>query len=453
MKNQRHDSPSQKPTRVRYGVLAFLSLGCSSAYLTRHSIAMANTTIQRELQFTTEQMGWILGIFMFGYLLFQVPGGWLGTRLGARVALPSLSALWSLLPVGITFVSSYLPMLVLQAAFGGAQAGLVPTVALVTRQWIPLRRRAVSGSLMVTSMSIGAIVTMGLTATLLEYLNWRTVFRMYSLVGVVWAALFLVYFRNKPKEHPRVNEAEQNLILAPVAADVANTATGTSPPAKQPGGGDFGERPHSLFIHMIRSGNMWAICWQQFFRAAAYSLFFTWFPALLEKGYGVTRAQSGLMTMLPLFASGIGYLCGGLLIDFLLARSGNKRISRSAVGCIGVALCGLFMLASTWTSSPGQMVAMIAVGSLFVAPSTSASWAVIMDIAGRQTALVMAVVNMAGVLGAFLSPSAVGYLIGYIERTAGDWNLVIYVVAALYFACALGWLMIDSRKALPLPLP
>ncbi|MDE2965622.1 MAG: MFS transporter, partial [Acidobacteriota bacterium] len=53
-----------KPSGVRHGVLGLLALAAASAYLTRHCIAVANTTIQRELQFTTEQMGWILSAFM-----------------------------------------------------------------------------------------------------------------------------------------------------------------------------------------------------------------------------------------------------------------------------------------------------------------------------------------------------------------------------------------------------
>ena len=330
-----NEMPSQKPTRVRYGVLTFLSLACSSAYLTRHCMAVANTTIQHELNFTTEQMGWILSIFMFGYLWFQIPGGWLGTRLGARVALPSLSVLWSLLTACITLVSSYLPMLILRAAFGSAQAGLVPNAALVISHWIPLARRGISGALMVASMSMGSILTMGLTAVLLEQWDWRTVFLLYSLVGVIWAALFFTWFRNQPKEHPRVNQAEQDLILAPVSSEAGGSVADNS-------------KSDALFTRLLRSRNMWAICGQQFFSAAGFGFFLTWFPAFLEKAYGVTRFRSGLMAMSPLLAAVIGYLAAGMIIDFLLARTGNKRISRSAVGGIGVLLCGLLLLASTW---------------------------------------------------------------------------------------------------------
>ena len=191
-----------RPSGVRHGVLGLLALAAASAYLTRHCIAVANTTIQIELQFTTEQMGWILSAFMVGYLAFQVPGGWLGTRLGPRWALPLISLLWSLFNLWSARVVSYLPMLASRVAFGAAQAGLVPIATLVINDWFPERRRGFSSATVETSMSIGGIVTMGLTASLMERYPWREVFGLYTWVGVAWAVVFFWYFRNRPSAAP-----------------------------------------------------------------------------------------------------------------------------------------------------------------------------------------------------------------------------------------------------------
>jgi MFS family permease len=86
-------SLSGRPTKVRYLVLTLLALACMSAYLTRVCLSTANTTIQRELGFSNEQMGLILAGFSTGYFWFQVPGAWLGNRFGARTVLPVLSVL------------------------------------------------------------------------------------------------------------------------------------------------------------------------------------------------------------------------------------------------------------------------------------------------------------------------------------------------------------------------
>ena len=121
----------QRPSRVRFGVIVLLGLAAGSAYLTRHCIAVANTTIQQELGISEEQMGYVFGAFSAGYFVFQIPGGWLGNRIGTRAAFPLISALWSLFTVWSSVVTAWIPLIASRVAFGSAQAGLVPLSAKI----------------------------------------------------------------------------------------------------------------------------------------------------------------------------------------------------------------------------------------------------------------------------------------------------------------------------------
>ena len=69
-----------RATRVRYLVAALIASGAVSLYLTRHCLAVTNKEIRQELGIGSTEMGAVMGLFSLGYLLFQVPGGWLGTR-------------------------------------------------------------------------------------------------------------------------------------------------------------------------------------------------------------------------------------------------------------------------------------------------------------------------------------------------------------------------------------
>ena len=434
-----------RPSGVRHGVLGLLALAAASAYLTRHCIAVANTTIQIELQFTTEQMGWILSAFMVGYLAFQVPGGWLGTRLGPRWAFPLISLLWSLFNLWSARVVSYLPMLVSRVAFGAAQAGLVPIATLVINDWFPERRRGFSSASVETSMSIGGIVTMGLTAFLMERLPWREVFGLYTWVGVAWAVVFFAYFRNQPRQHPWANEAERDLIARPPFSSQPGAACSDSGPGRAH---PSREGPAMLLAGMIGSRSLWGICSQQFLRAAAFAVFVTWFPAYLEKSYGITPGQAGWFAVWPLAAAVTGLMAGGLLVDGLFARTGSKRISRSLVACFGIGAAGLLTLSALGAASAPLLVALLSAGSLVGSFSGPPSWTATMDIAGRYSALLMAVMNMAGIAGALLMPIALGYLIGHIERTGGDWDLVLYLIAATQLTAALCWLAVRPDQPL-----
>lgn len=445
-----------RPTGVRHGVLGLLALAAASAYLTRHCIAVANTTIQIELQFTTEQMGWILSAFMVGYLAFQVPGGWLGTRLGPRWAFSLISLLWSLFNLWSARVHSFLPMLASRVAFGAAQAGLVPIATLVINDWFPERRRGFSSATVETSMSIGGIVTMGLTASLMGRLPWREVFGLYTWVGVAWAVVFFCYFRNHPRQHPWVNEAERDLIIRPPFTRQNGAAAPASSPNRPESTEEGSPRPspdspETLLARMIGSRSLWGICTQQFLRAAAYAVFVSWLPAYLEKSYGITAVQAGWFAVWPLAAAVTGLMAGGLLVDGLLAWTGSKRISRSLVACFGIGAAGLLTLSALGATSAPVLVGLLAAGSLAGSFSGPPSWTATMDIAGRYSALLMAVMNMAGIAGALLMPIALGYLIGHIERTGGDWNLVLYLIAATQLTAALCWLAVRPDQPLMKP--
>ena len=235
---------------------------------------------------------------MVGYLAFQVPGGWLGTRLGPRRAFALISLLWSLFNLWSAQAAAYLPLLASRVAFGAAQAGLVPMATLVINDWFPERRRGFSSASVETSMSIGGIVTMGLTASLMERYPWREVFGLYTWVGVAWAVGFFCYFRNHPRQHPWVNEAERDLITRPPfsgqpGADIPSSRE-SQPESAEGGNLPFKpspEGPATLLAGMIGSRSLWGICSQQFLRGAAYAVLSPGFPPIWRRVTGSRPAK------------------------------------------------------------------------------------------------------------------------------------------------------------------
>ena len=101
---------------ARTGIVLLLGSAAAIAYLTRHCLAVANTTMQQEIGLTNEQFGYLYGAFSLGYLIFQIPGGWLGQRLGVRITLPLMATCWAVMTCVTALVTS-LPMLVASRLF------------------------------------------------------------------------------------------------------------------------------------------------------------------------------------------------------------------------------------------------------------------------------------------------------------------------------------------------
>src|SRR5262245_54380478 len=155
------------PTRVRYVVLA---VACSLAVLTyvqRQGFVACTPYIQEDLELDDKQMGYLTAVWLVAYGLFQVPGGLLGDRFGARHVLTILVLGWSLM-VGLSALTATLPpggwlvfacLMVLRFLFAGFQAGGFPVLARVIADWMPTPQRGFAqGSVWALSRLGGALV-------------------------------------------------------------------------------------------------------------------------------------------------------------------------------------------------------------------------------------------------------------------------------------------------------
>src|SRR3954453_11204321 len=91
-----HADSNQPRSRVRIRVMAFLCVLSFLTYYDRQCIVRAQESIQASLSISHEQMGIVFGTFWFAYALFEIPGGWMGDRLGARFTITRIVLAWSL---------------------------------------------------------------------------------------------------------------------------------------------------------------------------------------------------------------------------------------------------------------------------------------------------------------------------------------------------------------------
>ncbi|KAA0139393.1 MFS transporter [Gimesia chilikensis] len=425
-----------KPTRVRYLVLAGLSSGFLLAYLPRAGLAPLATTIQQDLSLDDLQMGRVLAAFYAGYFLFQIPGGILGQKLGNRLALPLLQLTAGIANLLTALAASFGLIWFSRLLLGLAQAGMVPCSAQVIKNWIPEAKRGTASSLMGSFMSVGSIIATGVTAALVDPLGWRLPLVLFSLFSVCWMLLFFLLFRDRPQDHPKTNHAEVELINGADRNAVSENKATSSTPIRQ------------LFIRMVSNASLWLFCLQSIFRAFGYAFFITWFPAYLQQSSGASVQKAGLLAMLPLTSIVLGTLAGGRLIDLIYQWTGNKYFSRSLLSAGSSLICAVCILLASQVPAE-DAVYLISCGTFLSGMGNPAIWVTSMDLGGRHTSVIIAIVNMAGVVGGYLSPIAVGVLFTYIKAMpVPEWNLVLYLFAGIYLGATLSWALINPRNSL-----
>ena len=383
-----------------------------------------------DLQLSEPQLGTVMASFYLGYAVFQIPSGWLADRYGSRKSLTAFAMLWSLATAAMSLTGNYASVTLLWFVVGSAQAGVFPCAASSIRKWMPLTRRAFASGMLASFMSLGGALSAYVAGKLIGPLDWRWLFVLFSLPGFAWAGAFCWGFRDTPAEHKAVNLAERKLIEAG-PRDASQSADPAAAPAVP-------------WLTLAASVSMWAICGQQFFRAAAYIFFATWFPTYLKESRGLSIQAAGELTSLPLLAVVVGSPLGGTLSDWLLARTGSRRLSRCVLSAASMWLCAALIVGAYFVEDAHWAVAVISAGVFCAAVGGVSAYTITMDLGGRHVATVFSVMNMCGNIGAALFPPLVGWLV----QATGRWDEILLVFAAIYAAAAVCWMVLDPRRAI-----
>lgn len=416
--------PAEAPTRVRFAVLGWLCAGAMLAYLHRFCISVPYEAIRNDLSLTPWQMDLVLGSFFAGYSLLQIPSGWLGDRWGSRHALALFAAVWSVATAFMGLADGFLVALAAWVVNGIGQAGIFPCCVKSISHWFPASGRAFPNGMLTSFMAIGSIAAGALIGELLVYFSWRIVVLMVALPGMVYAIGFYAWFRDKPAEHPGVNEAERHLIQGDVA--VAQPSLPAQP---------------TPWRTILTSRAMLLLCSQQFFRAMAAAFSGTQFPRFLQQQYEVSVPVSGWLMSVVMVAGVVGASTGGAFADFIFRRTGSLKQSRRGVA-LGSLLssAGLLVLAYLvdWLPITFALIVASTFCFGFCAPI---AYTITIDLGGRHVGTIFSTMNMAGNIGAFGFPLIAGEL----AESAG-WPSVLLLVTGLNFAALLCWIFLNVER-------
>jgi len=285
------------------------------------------------------------------------------------------------------------------------------------------------------------------------FVNWRIAFQMFALLGVAWAVIFWLWFRDNPRDHKSVNAAELALLK--------------ENEAEQAGHGDmpWGE--------LVSRPTMWFLWAQYFCLSYSWYFFVTWLPTYLNTSgrpilsnaflswlatqmtalsVPATLIQPILKAVLagvPLFFGGFGSLVAGAIATRLIAGGANVVTVRRSFGFTGLAGAASLLMISYYIKDP--LFAMLAMGMASFCNDLTmpGSWASCMDIGGKFSGTVSGSMNMMGNFGGLVGPTVVGYLltktatINAAGETVKNWHMVFVIASLIYALGAVFWLFID----------
>jgi MFS transporter, ACS family, glucarate transporter len=439
----------ERPTRVRYVVLAFLAAMTFILYLDRSCISQAAPVIQKELNISEKQKAMIFSAFALAYALFEIPAGRWGDRFGSRRIVTRIVLWWSFFTALTGAAFGFGSLIVIRFLFGAGEAGALPNSARILREWFPDSSRGRAQGIVTTAMLLGGAASYATSQWLIDWVGWRWSFAVFALIGVGWALGFYMWFRDDPAEHPQANDAECRLIAAgrmPGQSLEGSTDTETA-----------GLVAHKREVHgpipwaqVFNCANVWLLSGAIITMTAMSELLNSWYPTYLQQARGASPGLSGRLTTLVLIPGAAAAFFGGWLTDWLVRTNGSRRWGRTAQAVVGAGIAGFGIVASIWTESTVAASAFIALVSFGVQLQLPAWWACATQVSGRHLGAIFGLMNMMGGLGRILSHSFIGGFAdwrksqGFTGRAQWDPSLYLYAVIAL-FGMVL-WALINPEK-------
>src|SRR3974390_2276300 len=201
-----------RPSRGRWYVLVLICLMYLITYLDRVNISTAAPLISMEFGFDKITMGVIFSAFVWAYALFQVPGGWLSDRWGARGVLAATVTYWSAMTAATAAAFSSLSFIVVRFLFGIGEAGAFPGATRAMQLWYPQSERGLVQGVTHSASRLGAAIAPPLVVLIMTQIGWRAVFLICGAVGLLWSLWWALSYRNLPEEHGLVNRPERGRI-------------------------------------------------------------------------------------------------------------------------------------------------------------------------------------------------------------------------------------------------
>jgi MFS family permease len=404
-------------------VLALLCAMYFINYIVRVNVSTAAAVFQPELNLTNTQVGLIFSAFAYPYLAFQVAGGWVADRFGARRALTVFAIIWSSATVLMGLAHS-LSGMILGRVLLGIGVSALPVATRAMSNWTPAERRGFSQGITHACARLGNALTPPLVAWLILLVSWRGSFVVIGTVSFVWAIVWGLYFRDDPAEHPGIT-----------ADDLARL-----PPRRA-------KRVEQVPFARLAS-RMLPVALVYFCYGWTLWFFLAWIPSYFLHSYQLKLSSSALFAAGVFLAGTCGDFLGGVLSDRIFERTGSRTKARRNMIILGFLVSAVFMVPVVMVHNLTIIVLSLSVAFFFAELTVGSFWAIPMDIAPRYSGFASGFMNTGSALSAIVSPLIGGYII---DRT-GRWEMTFVAgIALLLVGAALAFWIKPDEELEPAP--
>ena len=361
------------------------------SYVDRTNISLALdpsiSSMLKDLLMDDRMKGEAAGIFFFGYVLLQIPGGYWATAWSPRKIITLFLISWGICAIGCGLARSFRQFEVMRFLLGVAESGVFPATMVLLANWFPRSERARANAYWTLCQPLAVAASAPFTGWLLGAYGWQQMLILEGMLPFIWLPVWWFCVSDHPRDAKWISAEERNYLETTLQRESAEL----EPPQPVSLWARLCERPVLVLVAMYFLQN-----------GAAYGCM-TFFTSSL-KGRDFTGLQYGILFGIPYALTAVVMVLNSWHSDKTRERRGHVALAYSLSGISLILSVGL--REHFWVSYvlmclaiPGPFAAM---GPFWSIPSET--------LPRSAVGLVIGVVNACGNLGGFAGPYIAGWL-------------------------------------------
>jgi len=422
--------------KARWTIAGVLGVGSFVNYVDRVNLSIAGPEMMREFHLSAAQLGVVASAFLWTYAVLQLPIGAILDRIGVRWVNRAAAALWAIASFLTASAGGLGLLLVSRLVLGFGEAPTIPAGWKAIGQWFPRSERGRATAIFDGCAKISNVLGIPVMAFLVTVFSWHAAFVFTGVLSLgyllVWWLLYLT--PKQALERGRLSPEEFAYL--------------------REGGADDEDAPAPSSLtglgHLLRRRKTWGLALGYASYTYAYYVLLTWLPGYLEKQFGVKLLAGGFYTMIPWLVAVLAqFLVGGIVLDRLIARSGDETKARRIVLVVSM-LVSLSVAGAAYAGSVAVALVFLSIGAAGLAVSVPAGSSIVAVIApegcsGTLGGLVNFVANMIGIA----APIVTGAVVDVTGSFAGAFLVTGVVLLAGIFCYTVVLGKLDRMPAAP----
>uniref|UniRef100_A0A3B3TRP0 Vesicular glutamate transporter 1 n=1 Tax=Poecilia latipinna TaxID=48699 RepID=A0A3B3TRP0_9TELE len=366
-----------------------------------------------------ETVGMIHGSFFWGYIVTQIPGGFICQKFAANrvfgFAIVATSCLNMLIPTAARM--HFGCVIIVRICQGLVEGVSSPACHGIWAKWAPPLERSRLATTAFCGSYAGAVIAMPLAGILVQYSGWSSVFYVYGTFGVMWYCFWILVSYESPAAHPTITEEERTYIEESI-----------------------GESAHVLVLQKFNtpwksfftSMPVYAIIVANFCRSWTFYLLLISQPAYFEEVFGFEISKVGILSALPHLVMTIIVPIGGQIADYLRSNQIMTTTNvRKIMNCGGFGMEATLLLVVGFSHTKGVAISFLVLAVGFSGFAISGFNVNHLDIAPRYASILMGISNGVGTLSGMVCPLIVGAMTK--NKTREEWQGVFLIASLVHY--------------------